>query len=313
MDRYNAVRIFIRTVEAGSLSRAASTLDMPKSTASKFLADLEADLGTNLIQRSTRSLSLTEEGEEYYALIAPLISRFEEVDETLRNRGHRLSGRVRVDLHSSMANMVLIPALSEFQALYPDIQIAVGISDRPISLIEEGVDCVIRMGKLHDSTLIARKIYDDRIITCASAAYLKDQGVPSTPADLKKDHTLIGYFSALTGESRPLVFEKEGERIEIRKVNIQANESTGQVNMIRTGLGIGQTFQSTVKSLLASGELITVLDEWSTLSEPVSVIYPPSRRLNGRTRVFIDWFTTYLRGYSTQVGEGGISNRVVSV
>lgn len=294
MDRFNAVRVFVRTVEAGSLTRAASTLDMPKSTASKFLADLEADLGTSLIQRSTRSLSLTAEGEEYYELVAPLISRFQDADDALRNRGHRLSGRVRVDVHSAMANMVLIPALNEFQALYPDIQLAVGINDRPVSLVEEGVDCVVRVGKLHDSSLIARKIYDDKIITCATAAYLKARGVPSVPADLTHGHRLIGYFSALTGESRPLVFEKEGERVEIRQVNLLANESTGQVNMIRNGLGIGQTFYSTVRSHLDSGELITVLDDWANLSEPVSVLYPPSRRLNRRTRAFIDWFMGYL-------------------
>lgn len=231
MDQLSAIRVFVRTVEAGSLSRAAETLHMPKSTASKLLADLETYLGTRLLLRSTRSLSLTAEGEEYFRNVGPLLIRLQDMDDSLMGRGKRPYGRVRIDVHSAMANMILIPALAEFRTLYPDIQITVGISDRPIGLIEEGVDCELRLGRLTDSAFIARKIYDDTLLTCASPAYLRDHPLPQTPDDLRQGHSLIGYFSALTGEARPLVFEKAGQSIEIGETHILANESTGQVNM----------------------------------------------------------------------------------
>ena len=190
--------------------------------------------------------------------------------------------------------MVLIPALGQFRARYPNIQLALGISDKPVSLIGEGVDCVVRLGRLADTSLIARTIYEDRLITCASRAYLRRHSLPTESAQLREGHQLVGYFSALTGEAKPLVFERNGESVEISAANVMANDSMGQVNLILNGLGVGQTYVSTVKAHLASGALVPVLADWTNRSDPVSVLYPPAKRLNARVRVFIDWLVEHL-------------------
>lgn len=294
MDQFAAIRVFLRTVEAGSLTRAAAALGMPKSTASKLLSQLETHLGTKLLQRSTRALALTAEGSEYYERAGSLLAGLHDIDADLRQRGGGLSGRIRIDLHSAMANTLLIPALGQFRDRYPGIQVAVGVSDRPVSLIGEGVDCVVRLGRLSDTSLIARTIYEDRLITCASPAYLERHPTATDPRQLLEHHALVGYFSAATGEAKPMVFEKDGKRIEIGAAHVTANDSTGHVNMILNGLGVGQTYASTVKPHLNSGALVRVLDDWTNGSEPISVLYPPAKRLNARVRAFIDWLIEHL-------------------
>ncbi|WP_312793774.1 LysR family transcriptional regulator [Tianweitania sp.] len=296
MDQFAAIRVFLRTVEAGSMTRAAADIGMPKSTASKLLSQLEAHLGTKLLQRSTRAFALTAEGSEYYKRAGSLLANLHDIDADLRQRGSGLSGRIRIDLHSAMANTLLIPVLGQFRDRYPYIQEVVGISDRPVSLIGEGVDCVVRLGRMSDTSLIARTIYEDRLITCASPAYLEGHPPATDPRQLLEGHELVGYFSAATGEVKPMVFEKDGEHVQIGAAHVMANDSTGHVNMILNGLGVGQTFASTVKPHLASGALVRVLDDWTNGSEPISVLYPPAKRLNARVRAFIDWLVEHLEG-----------------
>lgn len=295
MDQFNAVRAFIRIVETGSLSKAATSLDMPKSTVSKLLADLERHLGTKLLQRSTRSVAVTAEGATYYETAGRVIASLQEADLSVRESNASPKGRVRIDIPSSLANTLVIPALREFRTLYPDIQLAIGISDRPVALIEEAVDCVLRVGHLQDTTLIAKTIYKDHLVTCASPAYLSSRGEPKTPEELKIGHEVIGYFSALTGEGRPLVFRKNGNVVEIGDTNLLSNDSMGHRSMILSGLGIGQLFRSTVIDDIRAGALVTVLDDWTNDSDPISVLYPASKNLTIRVRVFIDWLTDYLR------------------
>ncbi|GAA3114758.1 LysR family transcriptional regulator [Rhizobium viscosum] len=297
MDQFNAIRAFMRIVETGSLSKAAISLDMPKSTASKLLADLEAHLGTKLLQRSTRSVALTAEGAAYYEQVGHVMTSLQDADLSVRETSTSPSGRVRVDVPSSLANTLVIPALGHFRTLYPDIQLAIGISDRPVALIEEAVDCVLRVGHLPDTSLIAKTIYEDRLITCASPEYLAARGTPATPGELQQGHDIVGYFSALTGEARPLVFKRGDEIMEIGSANLLANESTGQRSMVLAGLGIGQLFRSTVIGHLETGTLVSILDDWSKDTAPISLLYPASKKLTLRVRVFIDWLTDYLRNH----------------
>ncbi|MQY49527.1 LysR family transcriptional regulator [Rhizobiales bacterium RZME27] len=295
MDQFSAIRAFMRIVETGSLSKAAMSLEMPKSTVSKLLADLEIHLGTKLLQRSTRSVALTAEGTTYYEHVGQVMLGLQDADLSVRESSASPSGRIRIDVPSSLANTLVIPALTEFRALYPDIQLVIGISDRPVALIEEAVDCVLRVGHLPDTSLIARTIYMDRLITCASPTYLATRDRPVTPEELRQGHDIIGYFSALTGEARPLVF-KQGDRVvEISDTNLLSNDSTGQRSMILSGLGIGQLFRSTVVTHLNTGALISVLDDWTDYAAPVSILYPSSKKLTARVRVFIDWLTDHLR------------------
>ena len=288
MDQFSAIRVFTRIVETGSLTRAAAHLGMPKSTASKLLADLETYLGVTLLHRSTRSVKLTVEGAGYYEQASRILARLAEADSDIREVGGQLKGRLRIDVHSAMANSILIPMLAEFRDLYPDILLMIGISDRPISLVEEAADCVIRLGKLPDASLIARVLFEDRLVTCASPAYLERKGMPSSPRELQK-HDLIGYFSALTGEVTPLTFRQGQEIYQLEKADILSNDSSGHLGMLIAGLGIGQAYWSTVRAPIASGALLPVLEAWETQSAPVSILYPPDRRLNKRVRVFIDW------------------------
>ncbi|PVM87768.1 hypothetical protein DDF67_13690 [Caulobacter endophyticus] len=151
--------------------------------------------------------------------------------------------------------------------------------------------------------MIARTIYEDPIVTCASPAYLSGRPAPVQPSDLE-GHLRIGYFSAASSEVRPMVFEKNGQRSVIEARDLMANDSTGQVNMILHGLGVGQTYLSTVAAHLASEALVRLLDDWTNGSDPISVLYPPAKRLNACVRAFIDWLVTYLEAEarrSTQV------------
>lgn len=207
----------------------------------------------------------------------------------MRDIGAAAKGRLRIDLHSSLANFVLMPVMEEFRERYPHIQLALGIGDRPVNLIEEGVDCAIRAGELADSSLIARTLYKDRLITCASPGYLEQCGVPKNLSDLENGHSIVGYFSAATGEAWPLRFRTRGEDKQLGAFDISANDSAALISMLVHGMGIGQTHASVARRFIESGELVPVLEELTHRQFPVSIIYPPTRQLNARVRIFIDW------------------------
>lgn len=289
MDHLLAIRTFQRIVETRSFTKAAAHLSLPRSTVSKNLKALEAHLGTKLIQRTTRSIALTTEGAEYYRRISKLVTQLDETEGAMRDIGAAAKGRLRIDLHSSLANFVLMPVLEEFRERYPHIQLALGIGDRPVNLIEEGVDCAIRAGELADSSLIARTLYKDRLITCASPGYLEQCGVPKNLSDLENGHSIVGYFSAATGEAWPLRFRTRGEDKQLGAFDISANDSAALISMLVHGMGIGQTHASVVRRFIESGELVPVLEELTHRQFPVSIIYPPTRQLNARVRIFIDW------------------------
>ena len=300
MDHLVAIRTFQRIVETRSFTKAAAHLGMPRSTASKALRDLESHLGVRLIQRTTRSVILTTEGAEYYRRITRLVTRIDETESDMRDMGMAAKGRLRIDLHSSMAGFLLIPMLEEFRERHPDIQLAFGVGDRPVNLIEEGVDCVIRAGELADSSLRAKTLYKDRLIACASPAYLERYGIPLSPSDLESNHKIVGYFSAATGEVWPLRFRNRGKEKQIVRFDIAANDSASQINMLVNGLGVGQTHESVVAGLISRGQLVSVLDDMTNLRIPISIIYPPAKQLNVRLRLFIDWlserFSEQLKG-----------------
>lgn len=296
MDHLLAIRTFQRIVETRSFTKAAAHLSLPRSTVSKNLKALEEHLGTKLIQRTTRSIALTTEGAEYYRRISKLVTKLDETESAMRDIGAAAEGRLRIDLHSSLANFVLMPVLEEFRERYPHIQLALGIGDRPVNLIEEGVDCAIRAGELADSSLIARTLYKDRLITCASPGYLEQYGVPKNLSDLENGHRIVGYFSAATGEAWPLRFRNRGEDKQLVAFDISANDSAALISMLVHGMGIGQTHASVARRFIESGELIPVLEELTHRQFPVSIIYPPTRQLNARVRIFIDWMVARFSG-----------------
>jgi LysR family transcriptional regulator for bpeEF and oprC len=194
-----------------------------------------------------------------------------------------------VDAPASFANCLLIPALVDFHREYPDITIALGISDRAVNIVGEGVDCVIRAGKFEDMSMISRKIVELGFVTCAAPSYLARRGTPTSPEDLEQHHLRAGYFFAGSGKSEPLIFERGAVRHEVADYAFSTNEGNGLKEMLLAGLGVGQHFRAIVEGYVEAGQLVPVLQDWSRPGLPLHVLYPPNRHQNARLKVFIDW------------------------
>lgn len=290
MNQLLAMQAFVRLAEARSFTRVADQLSLPRSTVSKLIADLEHHLGTKLVQRTTRAAVLTAEGEDYYALISGPVAELDEADLKLRGRRDDVRGRLRVDVPSSFANLFLIERLADFRQRYPEVVLELGISDRTVDIVGEGVDCAIRAGTLNDTTLIARRLLDAPLALCAAPDYLRRRGVPRTIDELR-GHELAGYFVAATSRPMPVIIETAAGREELLDFSVLANESTGHINMMLAGLGIGQEILPIMQPHIDAGRLVPVLDG---LRQPVisyHLLYPSMRHKSARLNAFIDWIT----------------------
>jgi LysR family transcriptional regulator for bpeEF and oprC len=293
LDQFLAIRTFVRIAESGSFAKAADSLQLPRSTVSKLVADLEDHLGTKLLQRTTRTVIVTAEGADYYERGVRLLADLDEMDALAASTRAQPRGRLRVDIGSSLANLILIPALPDFRARYPEVEIHLGVSDRPIDLISEGVDCAIRGGALSGTSLIARRICELAYVTCAAPAYLSRHGIPAHPTELEQGHVLASYFSSLTGKPFPLYFHRGDDVIEINMRSMAAvNESTAHLSGMVAGLGIGQTFRYVAQPHIDTGALSPILEDWTRPPHPLHIMYPPSRHLNAKLRLFVDWAAT---------------------
>lgn len=288
MNQLLAMRAFVRVIETGSFSRASEHLALPRSTVSKLITDLEKHLGIRLIQRTTRALTPTSDGLDYHRHALRIVAELDEVDSAVRGRKLKAHGHLRVDAPASFANCLLIPALVDFHREYPDITIALGISDRAVNLVGEGVDCVIRAGKPEDMTMISRKITALEYITCAAPSYLKRMGTPLSPDDLEKNHLRAGYFFT-SNTLEPLIFERGTSRYEVGNCAFTTNEGNGLKEMLLAGIGVGQHFQAIVQHYIDEGRLVPLLQDWSRPAMPLQIMYPPNRHQNARLKVFIDW------------------------
>ncbi|HTJ97104.1 MAG TPA: LysR family transcriptional regulator [Rhodocyclaceae bacterium] len=290
MDQLQAIRGFVRVVEAGSFTRAADSLDMPNATLSKLVQELEAHLGIKLLQRTTRRVSVTPEGTDYYEKTTRILKDLEDIDTSFGISRSKPRGHLRIDVGSSTASDVLIPLLPDFLERYPDIRIDLGVSDRSVDLIGDNVDCVIRGGPLDASSLVARSIGKAEMVTCATPAYLKQFGVPAYPDELKNGHKLISYVSSQNGRAMPFRFERAGEKLEIKvEHRVGVNESNAHVAAGLAGLGIIQTFTYAAGPAISDGRLVAILKKWKPAAYPFHVVYPKNRHLTHRLRVFIDW------------------------
>lgn len=290
MDQTAALRVFMRIAESGSFTRAAHLSNVPKATVTRHIQELEAHLGVKLLQRTTRRVTLTAEGAAYYERAVHLIADLDDMDEQAANARARPQGRLRVEVGSSLANFVLIPALRGFRQRYPDVQIDLGVSDRPSDLVKDGVDCVIRGGALPDSSLVARRVAQVGFVTCASPAYVRQYGQPAHPDDIERRHVPVHYLSSVSGRPFPMRFHRGSEAIEVTAaVGVSVNESTAHLSALRAGLGLGQTFEYMVAPHIATGELVPLLTDWTRPRYPISVLYPSTRYLSAKLRLFVDW------------------------
>ena len=292
MDKFLAMQTFVRVVEAGNFTKAADTLEMPKPTVTRLIQSLEAHLQTRLLNRTTRRVTVTPDGAAYYERAMRVLGEVDELESSMSHAKRNPRGRLRVDISASLGRLVLIPALPDFHARYPDIQIDLGVTDRPVDLISENVDCVLRGGVITDQNLVARRVAEMYFITAASPAYLARHGVPLHPQDLEmgQPHRVIGYFRPSTGRMTTLDFRKQDERIELEGHTIvSVNDSNAYVAAALAGLGVVQAPSFMLQEHLSRGELEPVLADWCSDPVPLHVVYPPNRHLSTKLRVFVDW------------------------
>jgi len=287
MDRLEAMRLFTRVVDRRSFTEAAHDLDIPRSTATQVVQQLENRLGVRLLQRTTRTVRPTLDGEAYYRRCLAILDDVEDAEGAFS--GAVPKGTLRVEVQGTIARHFLMPGLPQFFADYPDIEIAMSESYRWVDVVREGVDCVLRYGALPDSDLVARTVITLERITCAAPAYIERYGAPATSDDLA-NHRAVGLRSLTTGALAPFEFvDTQG----LMRIDVPAPFSvTGTESFldgVRLGLGLAQMPLFHVEHDLAEGRLQRLLPEHKVPTAPVSVLYPRSRQLSPRVRVFIDW------------------------
>ncbi|CAA0087220.1 HTH-type transcriptional regulator DmlR [Starkeya nomas] len=290
MDQIAAMRAFVRVVEAGNFTRAADLMEMPKPTVTKLIQQLEGHLRTKLLNRTTRRVRVTPDGAAYYERALALLSDLDELDGSMARAQTSPAGRLRVDIGTSLALNVIIPALPDFHARYPDILLDLGVSDRPADLVGENIDCAIRGGDILDPNLIARRIGQVDLVMCATPGYIARHGMPQHPRDLLEGHRVIAYFSPRTGRRMAFDMVRGEESYEFDlPYALAVNDSTAYQAAVLTGLGIAHAVEPLIQPYLADGTLVRVLPEWR--SEPIvlHIVYAPNRHLSSRLRVFVDW------------------------
>jgi DNA-binding transcriptional LysR family regulator len=290
MDQLSAMRSFVRVVEAGTFTRAADLLDVPKPTVTKQIQQLEAHLRSKLLNRTTRRVTVTMDGAAYYERALRVLGEIDELDASMALSQARPGGRLRVESSASLAVAVVIPALPEFHARYPEIQIDFGLSDRPTDLLGENVDCALRAGEIGDQSLIARRIGEMYLITCATPDYLARHGTPQHPADLETGHVIVGYRYAATGRVMPFTYVSGTETVEVKSEYVTSfNDGGGYVAAALAGLGVIQVPSFMVQEHVAAGRLVPLLTGWCSAPKPLHIVYPPNRHLSNKVRVFVDW------------------------
>jgi LysR family transcriptional regulator for bpeEF and oprC len=306
MNKLQAMEVFIQVVDAGSFTRAADTLQMPKATVSTLVQALEAALSTKLLHRTTRQVTVTTDGAAYYERCVRILSDVRDAEESLSRTRLSPSGRLRVDAPTGLSSEILVPALPSFFERYPDIMLELGSTDRPVDLIEEGVDCAVRGGDLVDTSLIARRVGVINFVTAASPIYLRRFGTPQHPRDLER-HRCVNYFSAKTGKTYDWDFRRGNEKIDIPMPGVIAlNDSNAYVRAGLAGLGIIQMSDYLMMEHVHSGRMVQVLPDWTSEPVPVHIVYPQNRHLSAKVRVFVEWVSElFARHPYMQVGSVG--------
>lgn len=290
MDKFSAMQAFVRVVEAGTFTKAADSMHLPKTTVTRLIQDLEKELDTKLLHRTTRKVAVTVDGAAYYEQASRLLGEVHELESSMSRAKASPRGKVKVDIPSSLGLAVIIPALPDFYARYPDIQLELGVSDRPVDLIAENVDCVVRGGEIKDQSLVAWRIGEVHVTACASPAYLKRHGVPRHPRELENGHHTIRYMSPRDGKLYALKMCKDGEVVEVEgRHQLAVNDANAGVVAGLSGLGVLLTLSFLVQDHIRNGALEPLFTGWRTEAKPVYVVYPPNRHLSKKVRVFVDW------------------------
>ncbi|MDR5857800.1 LysR family transcriptional regulator [Caballeronia sp. LZ062] len=298
MDRFQEMQVFVRIAERHSFTQAADDLQMPRATVTNLMKRLEERLGARLLERTTRTVRLTHDGEAHYRRCVRLLQDLEEAEGSFRHAEPK--GLLRVNLQGTLARRFLVPALPAFLERHAQIELHVGEDDRLVDLVREGVDCVLRAGTLQDSSMIARRVALLEQVTVASPAYVARHGVPEDLHALET-HRAVNYISSATGRAVPLEFNVDGsiETVELASaISVTGVELYTQAAL--AGLGIVQVPRYHIDDALSDGRLQRLLSAFPPPPMPVSVLYPHSRQLSARVRVFVDWVASLFDEASTR-------------
>lgn len=299
MSPIDRMRVFLRVAELSSFTQAAQTLGLPKGSVSSAVAELEADLGTRLLHRTTRRVQLTQDGHVFAERARDLVSDLDELTSHFQGGETSLRGRVRVDMSTNLARDVILPRLPEFLAAHPGIEVEFSSTERMVDLAQEGFDFTIRTGARIDASLIARPLGAFRVINCVSPAYLARFGCPRSPDELA-EHRLVHYAAVLGAPPDGFDYFEPGKG-ELRTVpmegSITVNSAGAYVAAALAGLGLVQIPAVGVRERLATGELVEVLADFPAPSLPVWLVYLNRRHQPRRVRVFMDWVAGLITPY----------------
>ncbi|MBA4245649.1 MAG: LysR family transcriptional regulator [Pseudomonas sp.] len=291
MDRFDAMQAFARVVETSSFTQAAATLHMSKTSVTQLIQQLEARLRVRLLNRTTRKVNVTADGAAYYERVVRLLADMDDAETSLSSAALVPRGRLRVDVPSPLARMLLIPALPAFYERYPEIQLTMGVSDRIVDIIGENVDCVVRGGEITDQSLVARHIGDLQLGIYATPGYLQRAGTPGHPRELGEGaHSTVGFLWSRTGKALPYAMQRGEERIEAQgRPLLTVDDGNAYLAAGLAGLGMLWLPHYMARPHLASGELVRLFDDWQMTPMPMYLAFPPNRHVSAKLRVFIDW------------------------
>ncbi|GBR13058.1 LysR family transcriptional regulator [Gluconobacter frateurii NRIC 0228] len=267
---------------------------MPRSTISVAIQELETRVGTRLLARTTRSVSVTPDGAAFYDHCLRIVTEVEEVEALFSQDAVRPQGVLRVNIPGRIGRLIIAPALPDFLESYPGIDIELGMTDRAVNLIEDGIDCVLRVGPLQDSGLVGRKICDLELINVASPDYIRRFGSPTCPDDLGQHH-VIRYASPTSGRVEDWEWVENGEvRLKPVKGRVTVNSAEASIACCLSGLGLIQIPAYDVKNHLAAGDLVEVMPDWRAEGLPMTILYPHRKHLSRRVQAFVEWVVPLL-------------------
>lgn len=307
MDRFDAMKAFARVVETGSFTKAADTLHVSKTSVTQLVQQLEARLRVRLLNRTTRKVNVTADGAAYYERVIRLLADLDDAETSLSSASALPRGRLRVDVPSPFARLILMPALPAFHARYPDIQLDMGVSDRTVDLIGENVDCVVRGGELTDQSLMARHVGDLQLGVYAAPSYLERAGTPSHPLDLQDTHhRIVGFLWARTGKVFPYAMHCDGERINVLgRYVLSVDDGNAYLAAGLAGMGILWLPDYMAIEHAGRGELIPLFENWQLDPMPMYIAFPPNRHVSTKLRVFIEWIAELMADQAPVLGRRG--------
>ena len=309
MDKLDAMKAFVRVVETGSFTQAARTLHLSRTSVTQLVQQLEARLRLKLLNRTTRKVNVTADGAEYYARIVPLLAALDDIETSLPGAAALPRGQLRVDVPSPLASMLLVPALPQFHARYPDIVLDMGASDRMVDVIGENVDCVIRGGHISDQSLMARKIGDLQLGVYAAPSYVQRVGTPAHPDELQgARHRIVRFRWGRGGNGFPAVMQHDGQRVTIDGQHVLSiDDGNAYLAAGLAGLGVLWLPDYMAKAHVAAGALLPLFIEWQIEAMPLYLAYPPNRHVSKKLRVFIDWTVELMAQHAPPVPPGPVA------